>query len=89
MSTTEQCPPPPPPLQRYFRKGDVYVHADLHGASSTVIKNPAGADAPVPPLSLHQAGCACVCRRWVGSGVCRRELTNHTCDMTAIGGGRF
>ncbi|GIL69667.1 hypothetical protein Vretifemale_580 [Volvox reticuliferus] len=48
-------------VKRYFRKGDVYVHAELHGASSTIIKNPAP-DQPVPPLTLQQAGCACVCR---------------------------
>ncbi len=39
--------------QRYFRRGDVYVHADLHGASSTVIKNPQP-DQPVPPLTLQE-----------------------------------
>ncbi|GLI62598.1 hypothetical protein VaNZ11_005137 [Volvox africanus] len=48
-------------VKRYFRKGDVYVHAELHGASSTIIKNLAP-DQPVPPLTLQQAGCACVCR---------------------------
>lgn len=33
-----------------------YVHADLHGASSTVIKNHRP-ELPVPPLTLNQAGC--------------------------------
>ncbi|RWV83907.1 hypothetical protein GW17_00054424 [Ensete ventricosum] len=33
-----------------------YVHADLHGASSTVIKNHKP-DNPIPPLTLNQAGC--------------------------------
>lgn len=42
-------------------KGDAYVHADLHGASSTVVKNPTPG-APIPPLTLAQAGHACVCR---------------------------
>ncbi|KZV33659.1 nuclear export mediator factor NEMF-like [Dorcoceras hygrometricum] len=47
-------------VKRYMSKGDLYVHADLHGASSTVIKNhkPEG---PVPPLTLNQAGCFTVC----------------------------
>lgn len=27
-------------VKRYMRKGDLYVHADLHGASSCIIKNP-------------------------------------------------
>jgi hypothetical protein len=51
----------PPPTQRYFRKGDIYVHAELHGASSTIVKN-LDPDRPVPPMTLQQAGCACVCR---------------------------
>ena len=27
-------------VKKYMRAGDLYVHADLHGASSVVIKNP-------------------------------------------------
>lgn len=48
-------------VKRYLKKGDLYVHADLHGASSTVIRNhdPNGV---VPPLTLNQAGCFTVCR---------------------------
>eukprot|EP00095_Tigriopus_kingsejongensis_P007506 maker-scaffold103_size370364-snap-gene-0.17 protein:Tk07506 transcript:maker-scaffold103_size370364-snap-gene-0.17-mRNA-1 annotation:"serologically defined colon cancer antigen 1-like protein" len=41
-------------VKRYMRAGDVYVHADLHGASSVVIKNPTGL--PVPPKTLNEAG---------------------------------
>jgi predicted ribosome quality control (RQC) complex YloA/Tae2 family protein len=26
-------------VKRYLRRGDLYVHADLHGASTTIIKN--------------------------------------------------
>ena len=26
-------------VKRYLRKGDIYVHADLHGASTTILKN--------------------------------------------------
>nr|XP_021326670.1 nuclear export mediator factor Nemf-like [Danio rerio] len=29
-------------VKRYLRAGDLYVHADLHGATSCVIKNPSG-----------------------------------------------
>ncbi|KAH9683984.1 CCHC-type domain-containing protein [Citrus sinensis] len=47
-------------VKRYMSKGDVYVHADLHGASSTVIKNHRP-EQPVPPLTLNQAGCFTVC----------------------------
>lgn len=43
--------------KKYLRKGDVYVHADLHGASSIVIRNKlSSADAPIPPSTLSQAG---------------------------------
>ncbi|RYP62742.1 hypothetical protein DL771_009587 [Monosporascus sp. 5C6A] len=48
--------------RRYLRKGDVYVHADLHGASSVIIKNnPKTPDAPIPPSTLSQAGSLAVC----------------------------
>jgi predicted ribosome quality control (RQC) complex YloA/Tae2 family protein len=29
-------------VKRYLRKGDAYVHADIHGASTCIVKNPAG-----------------------------------------------
>lgn len=38
--------------------GDLYVHADLHGATSAIIKNPTGQ--PVPPKTLNEAGCMAV-----------------------------
>ncbi|KAI4602153.1 hypothetical protein KJ359_009390 [Pestalotiopsis sp. 9143b] len=48
--------------RRYLKKGDVYVHADLHGAPSVVIKNnPGTPDAPIPPSTLSQAGHLSVC----------------------------
>ncbi|KAK7329606.1 hypothetical protein VNO77_23776 [Canavalia gladiata] len=47
-------------VKRYMSKGDLYVHADLHGASTTVIKNHKPAQ-PVPPLTVNQAGCFTVC----------------------------
>ncbi|KAK8070986.1 snRNP-like RNA-binding protein [Apiospora hydei] len=43
--------------RRYLKKGDIYVHADLHGAPSVIIKNnPQTPDAPIPPSTLSQAG---------------------------------
>ena len=43
--------------KKYLSKGDVYVHADLQGASSVVVKNKVGlADSPIPPSTLGQAG---------------------------------
>lgn len=48
--------------RKYFRKGDVYVHADLKGAVPMVIKNkPTTPDAPIPPSTLSQAGNLSVC----------------------------
>ncbi|XVF38928.1 hypothetical protein REPUB_Repub20aG0144800 [Reevesia pubescens] len=47
-------------VKRYMSKGDLYVHADLHGASSTIIKNHRP-EQPVPPLTQNQAGCFTVC----------------------------
>ncbi|WJZ86774.1 hypothetical protein VitviT2T_006200 [Vitis vinifera] len=41
-----------------------YIHADPHGASSTVIKNHKP-EHPVPPLTLNQAGCFTVCHSQV------------------------
>lgn len=46
-------------VKKYMKKGDIYVHADMHGASSTVIKNPTGL--PVPQKTLEEAGTYCVC----------------------------
>ncbi|OTB03936.1 hypothetical protein M426DRAFT_321236 [Hypoxylon sp. CI-4A] len=48
--------------RRYLKKGDIYVHADLHGAPSIIIKNsPSTPDAPIPPSTLSQAGSLAVC----------------------------
>eukprot|EP00118_Oscarella_pearsei_P019202 m.202712 g.202712 ORF g.202712 m.202712 type:complete len:817 (+) comp39615_c0_seq24:917-3367(+) len=46
-------------VKRHLRAGDVYVHADLHGATSCVVKNPTGG--PIPPKSLQEAGCMALC----------------------------
>uniref|UniRef100_A0AAF5CUC2 NFACT RNA-binding domain-containing protein n=1 Tax=Strongyloides stercoralis TaxID=6248 RepID=A0AAF5CUC2_STRER len=47
-------------VKRYFRPSDIYVHADLHGASSVVIRNPyPGKD--VPPKTLNEAGTMAIC----------------------------
>lgn len=43
--------------KKHLSKGDVYVSADLEGASSVIVKNKVGlADAPIPPSTLGQAG---------------------------------
>ncbi|XP_061117137.1 ribosome quality control complex subunit NEMF-like [Conger conger] len=46
-------------VKRYLRTGDIYVHADLHGATSCVIKNPTGE--AIPPRTLTEAGTMAVC----------------------------
>lgn len=48
--------------RRYMRKGDIYCHADIRGATNLVIKNnPNTPDAPIPPATLSQAGSLSVC----------------------------
>ena len=44
-------------VKRHMRKGDLYVHADLHGASTTIVKN-SDPGKPVSPLTLHQVRAA-------------------------------
>lgn len=47
--------------RRYLNKGDIFVHADLEGATPMVVKNRTGnTDAPIPPSTLSQAGNLCV-----------------------------
>jgi len=46
--------------RRYLQKGDLYFHADIHGASSVICKNPDGS--PLPPLTLQQAGNFSICQ---------------------------
>ncbi|XP_067847927.1 ribosome quality control complex subunit NEMF-like isoform X2 [Heptranchias perlo] len=46
-------------VKRYLKSGDIYVHADLHGATSCVIKNQKGV--PIPPRTLTEAGTMAVC----------------------------
>ena len=48
-------------VKRYLKKGDIYVHAELHGASSTIIKNN-DPSKPIPLMTLSEAGQACVAR---------------------------
>jgi len=45
--------------KKYLKLGDVYVHADIHGAATVVVKNHLGGE--IPPLSLSQAGQFSLC----------------------------
>lgn len=50
-------------VKRYMKPNDIYVHADIHGATSVVIKNPTGQ--PVPPKTLNEAGTMAICYRFL------------------------
>jgi predicted ribosome quality control (RQC) complex YloA/Tae2 family protein len=41
-------------VKRYLRSNDIYVHAEIQGASSVVIKNPTSQ--PIPPKTMSEAG---------------------------------
>lgn len=41
-------------VKRYMRATDIYVHAEIQGASSVVIRNPTGNE--IPPKTLLEAG---------------------------------
>ena len=43
--------------KKYLKKGDKYIHADLDGAASVIVKNKPGMpESPIPPSTLSQAG---------------------------------
>uniref|UniRef100_A0A1I8A147 NFACT-R_1 domain-containing protein n=1 Tax=Steinernema glaseri TaxID=37863 RepID=A0A1I8A147_9BILA len=49
-------------VKRYLRPGDVYVHADVRGASSVVVRNKgARSEEPIPPKTLEEAGTMAIC----------------------------
>jgi predicted ribosome quality control (RQC) complex YloA/Tae2 family protein len=52
-------------VRRYLRPQDAYVHADVHGAASCVVRSPMTSTEPaagIPPRSLVEAGAFAVCR---------------------------
>lgn len=46
-------------VKRHLHPRDIYVHADMHGAASVVIKNPSVKEPP--PKTLHEAGIMALC----------------------------
>lgn len=50
-------------VKRYLKAGDVYVHADLQGASSVIVKNQ-GSTEQIPPRTLQEAGVMAVGYRY-------------------------
>jgi predicted ribosome quality control (RQC) complex YloA/Tae2 family protein len=53
-------------VKRYLKAGDVYVHADLHGASSIIVKNTSASNI-IPPRTLQEAGLMAVGYRYSSS----------------------
>lgn len=47
-------------VKRYMKHGDVYVHGDLHGAASVVVKNN-DPSREIPPRTLEEAATMAVC----------------------------
>ncbi len=43
-------------VRRYLREGDVYVHADVHGAPSVIVKHPAPGAPGAGDTTLREAG---------------------------------
>jgi predicted ribosome quality control (RQC) complex YloA/Tae2 family protein len=43
-------------VRRYLKSMDLYVHADIHGAPSVIIKHPETGGATAGPATLHEAG---------------------------------
>ncbi len=42
-------------VKRHLKEGDVYVHADLHGAASVVVKHPASGRPPLTEATYREA----------------------------------
>jgi predicted ribosome quality control (RQC) complex YloA/Tae2 family protein len=52
-------------VKRYLRPGDAYVHADIHGASSCIVRCKTDQDSrpiPISPFALQEAGTMTICR---------------------------
>ena len=53
-------------VKRYLRPGDAYVHADIHGASSCIVRCKVDKDTqqplPISPFALQEAGTMTICR---------------------------
>jgi predicted ribosome quality control (RQC) complex YloA/Tae2 family protein len=43
-------------VKRHLKDGDIYVHADLHGAASVIVKRPAPGTPPVTEVTYREAG---------------------------------
>ncbi|HYB78940.1 MAG TPA: ribosome rescue protein RqcH [Thermoplasmata archaeon] len=43
-------------VKRHLKEGDLYVHADLHGAASVVVKHPPPGSPPLTDATIREAG---------------------------------
>jgi predicted ribosome quality control (RQC) complex YloA/Tae2 family protein len=43
-------------VKRHLKEGDFYVHADLHGAASVVVKHPPAGAPPITDVTFREAG---------------------------------
>ena len=46
-------------MKKYLNKGDLFMHTDMPGAPTTIIKNPS--NGIVPPITLNEAAIFEVC----------------------------
>ncbi|EGR31934.1 hypothetical protein IMG5_099620 [Ichthyophthirius multifiliis] len=49
-------------VKKYMKKGDIYMHADYHGAASTLIKNPHKDSSFISQQTIEEAAVATICR---------------------------
>jgi len=75
-------------VKRYLKAGDVYVHADLHGASSIIVKNTSTSNI-IPPRTLQEAGLMAVGYRYVAIGcnfvMCINCITKQNYFIVLLG----
>ena len=74
-------------VKKHLDPHDLYVHADVHGASSVIIKNPG--TGPIPALTIQQAGTMCICRSSAWKGKVQVEaywVHPHQVSKTAPSG---
>jgi len=43
-------------VKRHLKEGDIYVHADLHGAASVIVKHPPPGAPPLSEVTYREAG---------------------------------
>ncbi|KAI1707999.1 nuclear export mediator factor Nemf [Ditylenchus destructor] len=48
-------------VKRYLRAGDIYVHAEIAGAASVIIRNRNNKEDAPPPRTLNEAGTMAIC----------------------------